>query len=107
MAKKVTTKNVTQNQLFTLLATFGLILTIVLLAVAVGVWAGNDFAINQVRTQLVQEKISFPPAGSAGLLAAEFPGLQQYGGQPVDNGGQGQGLCRRVYLGPYDESFRW
>jgi len=86
MAKKVATKNVTQNQLFTLLATFGLILTIVLLAVAVGVWAGNNFATNQVRTQLVQEKISFPPAGSAGLLAAEFPGLQQYGGQPVDNG---------------------
>jgi len=52
----------------------------------VGVWAGNDFATKQVRSQLVQERISFPPAGSAGLLAAEFPGLQQYGGQPVDNG---------------------
>ncbi|MBC7869182.1 hypothetical protein H7X69_03345 [Candidatus Saccharibacteria bacterium] len=86
MPKKIATKNVTQNQLYKLLGGFGLVLTVVLLAVAVGVWAGNNFATNQVRSQLVQEKISFPPAGSPGLLAAEFPGLQQYGGQPVDNG---------------------
>jgi len=86
MAKKLVTKNVTQNQLFKLLGAFGLVLTVILLAVAVGVWAGNDFATKQVRSQLVQERISFPPAGSVGLLAAEFPSLQQYGGQPVDNG---------------------
>lgn len=86
MAKKLVTKNVTQNQLYKLLGAFGLVLTVILLAVAVGVWAGNDFATKQVRNQLVQERISFPEAGSVGMPAAEFPGLQQYGGQPVDNG---------------------
>ncbi len=86
MAKKAALKNVTQSQLYTVLGILGLVLTVVLLAVAVGARMGNTFATTQVRDQLVQEKISFPPAGSAGLDAAEFPGLQQYGGQPVDNG---------------------
>ncbi len=86
MAKKLVSKNVTQNQLFTLLGGFGIVLTVVLVVLAIAVKAGNDFATDQVRSQLVQERISFPPAGSPALLAAEFPGLQQYGGQPVDNG---------------------
>lgn len=86
MAKKLATKNVTQNQLFNLLGGFGLVLTVVLLALAVAVWAGNDFATKQVRSQLIQERISFPPAGSAALDPKVYPGLQQYAGQPVDNG---------------------
>ena len=79
-------KSVTQKQLYRLVGGFGLVLTVVLLAVAVGVAVGHNFATQQVRTQLVQEKISFPLAGTAALDPTEFPGLQQYAGQPVDNG---------------------
>ena len=39
-----------------------------------------------VRDQLVEQRITFPPAGSPGLNPAEFPGLQQYAGQAVDSG---------------------
>ena len=47
---------------------------------------GERFASSQIQSQLTQEKISFPPAGSPALDPQEFPGLQQYAGQPVDNG---------------------
>lgn len=80
------TKNVTQNQLYKLLGSFGLVLTVVLLAVAGAVGAGHNFATDQVSGQLVQEKISFPAAGTPALDPTEFPTLQQYAGQPVDNG---------------------
>ena len=48
-------------------------------------WGGN-FASNMVHDQLAQQKISFPAKGSPGLDAKEFPGLQRYAGQAVDNG---------------------
>ena len=79
-------KNVTQTQLNNLLGAFGTILAFVLLASAAGAWVGHSFATTQVHSQLVQEKISFPKAGSPGLDPKEFPGLQQYAGQPVDTG---------------------
>lgn len=79
-------KNVTQNQLYKLLGLFGLALSVVLLMAAVGAKAGNNFATTQIRGQLVQEKITFPPAGSPSLDPTEFPGLQKYAGQPVDSG---------------------
>jgi hypothetical protein len=47
---------------------------------------GSNFSHNMVHDQLTQQNITFPPAGSEGLSAKEFPGLQQYGGQAVDNG---------------------
>jgi hypothetical protein len=63
--------------------------SIMFLVLAVGggllLW-GSNFAGNMVHNQLSEQKISFPPAGSPGLDAKEFPGLQQYGGQAVDNG---------------------
>jgi hypothetical protein len=86
MAKKSSSKNVTQHQLYKLLGVFGAVLTVVLVIASIGAWAGNSFATEQVRSQLVQEKISFPAAGTASLDPTVFPGLQQYAGQPVDNG---------------------
>ena len=80
------TKNVTQKQLYKLLGGFGLVLTVILLVVAIGVSIGHNFATVQVRDQLAQERINFPAAGTAALDVKEFPGLQQYAGQPVDNG---------------------
>jgi hypothetical protein len=47
---------------------------------------GANFADNIVHSQLSEQKISFPPKGSPALDPAEFPGLQRYAGQAVDNG---------------------
>ena len=47
---------------------------------------GSNFATNYVHTQLSEQKISFPAKGSPALDPKEFPGLQQYAGQAVDNG---------------------
>ena len=47
---------------------------------------GNSFVQGTIHDQLVAQKIYFPAAGSASLSASEFPDLQQYGGQQVDNG---------------------
>ncbi len=47
---------------------------------------GSNFADNMVHNQLREQKIVFPPKGSEGLDPAEFPGLQRYAGQAVDNG---------------------
>jgi hypothetical protein len=47
---------------------------------------GSTFAGNMVHDQLASQKIQFPPKGSSALSAKEFPGLQRYAGQAVDNG---------------------
>ena len=60
-------------------------MALVLLVGGVLALVGHNFATNQVRDQLVQEKVFFPPKGPA-LDAKEFPGLQQYAGQQVDTG---------------------
>ena len=48
-------------------------------------WGGH-FATNMVHDQLSAQKITFPAKGSQGFDAKEFPGLQRYAGQAVDNG---------------------
>jgi hypothetical protein len=47
---------------------------------------GHSFANNIVHSQLREQNITFPAKGSASLDPKEFPGLQQYAGQVVDNG---------------------
>ena len=47
---------------------------------------GGSFAKNMVHDQLNDQRISFPEKGSPGFDAKEFPGLQRYAGQAVDNG---------------------
>jgi hypothetical protein len=44
------------------------------------------FATDQVHDQLVAQKVYFPDKGSPALSPAEFPSLQKYAGQQVDNG---------------------
>ena len=46
---------------------------------------GSNFANNMVHNQLSEQKIVFPPKGPA-LDVKEFPGLEKYAGQTVDNG---------------------
>lgn len=62
---------------------------IVALAFAVGAgiaFKEAAFARGYVHDQLAAQKINFPAAGSPGLKPEEFPDLQQYAGQPVDDG---------------------
>ncbi len=47
---------------------------------------GSHFGLNMVHTQLAAQNISFPAKGSASFSASEFPDLQRYAGQKVDNG---------------------
>src|SRR5688572_27665291 len=49
-------------------------------------WYGYNFATSQVRTELAAQKIYFPPKGSPALSPEEYPGLQKYAGQLVDDG---------------------
>lgn len=44
------------------------------------------FATNSVRTELAAQKVYFPEKGSPALDPKEFPDLQKYAGQLVDNG---------------------
>lgn len=64
----------------------GAVTMAVLLVAGVIAWKGYTFATNQVKTELLSQKIFFPPKGSPALDPAEFPDLQKYAGQQVDNG---------------------
>jgi hypothetical protein len=46
----------------------------------------GNFVQGTIHDQLSAQQIYFPAAGSKALPASEFPELQQYGGQQVDNG---------------------
>jgi hypothetical protein len=47
---------------------------------------GNSFIHNQISTELTNQQIFFPAAGTPGLPAIEMADLQQYGGKQVVNG---------------------
>jgi hypothetical protein len=64
----------------------GVVTTAVFLVIGGLAWYGYHFATNQVKTELASQKIYFPPKGSPALDPAEFPTLQQYAGQQVDDG---------------------
>lgn len=49
-------------------------------------WYGYRFAVTSVHDELAAQKIYFPEAGSNGFSAEEYPTLQKYAGQLVDNG---------------------
>ncbi len=63
-----------------------LVLTIAFAGITYFANWGSKFADSQVKNQLVQEKIYFPPKGDPGLKPEEFPTLQKYAGQQIDNG---------------------
>ena len=72
----------------TLMAVAGLVLAGVLFVAGGLLTWGYMFVNDQVHTQLVAQKIFFPPKGSEALSPAEFPTLQQYAGQQLVNGEQ-------------------
>jgi len=73
----------TIDKVFVLL---GLVMTGVLIVVGCLALYASNFAKTSVKDELTAQKIFFPPAGSPGLDPVEFPGLQKYAGQQVDNG---------------------
>jgi hypothetical protein len=48
--------------------------------------AAGSFVHGMIHDQLTAQQIYFPAAGSKALPASEFPDLQQYAGQQVDDG---------------------
>jgi hypothetical protein len=64
----------------------GLMATVALLGASLLGFIGYRFATNEVKTELGSQKIYFPAKGSPALDPEEFPDLQQYAGQLVDNG---------------------
>jgi hypothetical protein len=72
----------------TLLTTGGLVVAIMLLVAGSLLAWGHTFVAGQVHDQLTAQKIFFPAAGSAALPAAQYPNLQQYGGQQLTTGDQ-------------------
>lgn len=64
----------------------GITATIILIVAGSLVWYGYKFATDNVRTELSAQKIYFPAKGSAGFDAKEFPDLQKYAGQQVNDG---------------------
>lgn len=72
-----------------------------LLAVGGGLlmW-GSNFSKDYVHDQLVAQKIFFPAKGAQGFSAKEFPGLQKYAGQQVDNGPKAKAYANQ-YIGAH------
>lgn len=61
-----------------------MVLVAVFLVGGVACWQAYSFASKNVREQLVEQKIFFPPKGEA-LDEKTYPDLQKYAGQQVDN----------------------
>ncbi|MEO6761193.1 MAG: hypothetical protein ABI220_02330 [Candidatus Saccharimonadales bacterium] len=78
-------KNNERKVIDKVLILFGVVAMVTLVAIGSVAWWASSFIGNQVSTELSAQKISFPAKGPA-LDPEEFPGLQQYAGQQVDNG---------------------
>lgn len=69
-----------------ILVLLGAVAAAVMLAAGAVAWKGYTFATDQVRTELAAQNITFPEKGSPGFSAEEYPDLQKYAGQKVDDG---------------------
>ena len=61
-------------------------LGVALAVVGVALLGVGNYTHDMIHDQLVSQQITFPPADSPGMTAEEYPGLQQYAGQLVDDG---------------------
>lgn len=78
--------NVERRAIDKVLVLLGATATVFLLIVGGLTWHGYKFATGMVRDNLTEQKIFFPPAGSAALPSSEYPDLQKYGGKQVVDG---------------------
>jgi len=84
------TKNDRKRMAAGIYARLSLVVAAVLLVIGGVFWAAGNFAKSQVKTQLSAQNIYFPDKGSAALDPEEFPDLQKYAGQRVDDGVKAQ-----------------
>lgn len=78
-----------RKALDTLLTAGGLVVAIVLVVAGSLLLWGHNFANSNVHSQLVQQQITFPAAGSKALASPEIgPFLNQYAGQQLTTGPQ-------------------
>jgi len=80
----------------------GVMATVILLVASGLGWYGYNFATSQVRTELAAQKIYFPEKGSPALDPKEYPNLQQYAGQLVDDGPKAKAYAND-YIGKHLE----
>jgi hypothetical protein len=73
-----------------LLTAGGLVLAVVLLSSGILLWWAHSFVDDQVKTQLTQQQIFFPPKGAATASPLIGPYLNQYAGQQMVNGQQAE-----------------
>jgi hypothetical protein len=74
-------------------STTGLLLAVVLLLAGGLMTWGYSFTNNQVKTQLLEQNVTFPPAGSGAITslpAADQAQVAKYAGQKMLNGRQAQ-----------------
>jgi hypothetical protein len=64
----------------------GIAAIVMLLIAGSMAWYGYKFATNSVQTELSGQKIYFPEKGSPSFDPTEFPELQKYAGQLVNDG---------------------
>lgn len=83
MAKKASDENKVAARVY---STILLILGVVLLAVSGLAWWAHTYTVNMVRDELTAQRIFFPEKGAANFSPEEYPDLQKYAGQQVDNG---------------------
>jgi len=80
-------KRAMQRRTFDVLASLGgLVLAIVLIGAAFIFHANADFAKSNVRTQLMAQKVFFPPAKALSAAERLQPGLVKYAGRQVVDG---------------------
>lgn len=88
MAKK-NTVGLQRRMVDQILTAFGVIATLVLLAIGGLAWAGYTFTSSQITNELSSQKIYFPPKGSPALASPAIgPYLNQYAGQQLLTGDQ-------------------
>lgn len=61
------------------------VLAVLLLVLSGLLYWGGNFATDMVRDELSAQKIYFPEKGSSALSPEEYPDLQKYAGQQVDD----------------------
>jgi len=84
------------NKVFIILGTVAVVVLLVAGSVA---WKAYDFATSQVRTGLSEQNIYFPEKGPK-FAAADYPTLQKYAGQLVDNGDKAKAYAND-YIGEH------
>lgn len=94
------TERKTIDTVFILLGTMA---TIVLLGAGILGWYGYRFATSQVKDELSAQKIYFPEKGSPALDPEEYPTLQKYAGQLVDDGPKAKAYAND-YIGKHLEN---